>query len=162
MLIMNLQENIRRILREEAENIKSPFIDTKVVDDEGNPLVMYHGGSYSGGEFRGAGWFTTSKDDAKYYAEQNDGILTKAYLIVKNPLYTGHVKHLNIKPTKDMIKSVKKRNLNIKIEDGIISFIEANGGVLIARDIGRDGVIDIYNGEILDVVIFNNNQIILI
>ena len=159
---MNLQENIRRILREEAENIKSPFIDTKVVDDEGNPLVMYHGGSYSGGEFRGAGWFTTSKDDAKYYAKQNYGILTKAYLIVKNPLYTGHVKHLNIKPTKDMIKSVKKRNLNIKIEDGIISFIEANEGVLIALDIGRDGVIDIHNGEILDVVIFNNNQIILL
>jgi hypothetical protein len=159
---MNLQESIRRILMEETENIESSFIDTKVVDDEGNPLVMYHGGSYSGGEFRGAGWFTTSKDDAKYYAEQNDGILTKAYLIVKNPLYTGHVKHLNIKPTKDMIKSVKKRNLNIKIEDGIISFIEANGGVLIARDIGRDGVIDIYNGEILDVVIFNNNQIILL
>ena len=159
---MNLQESIRRILREEAENIKSPFIDTKVVDDEGNPLVMYHGGSYSGGEFRGAGWFTTSKDDAKYYAKQNYGILTKAYLIVKNPLYTGHVKHLNIKPTKDMIKSVKKRNLNIKIEDGIISFIEANGGVLIALDIGRDGVIDIHNGEILDVVIFNNNQIILL
>jgi len=51
---------------------------------------------------------------------------------------------------------------HIKIEDGVISFIEANGGVLIAMDIGCDGVIDIHNGEILDVVVFNNEQIILI
>ncbi len=61
-----------------------------------------------------------------------------------------------------MIKSAKKRNLTIKIEDGYISFIEANAGVLIALDIGKDGVIDIHQGEILDAVIFNNNQIILI
>ena len=161
---MNLQEHIRKVLREETENIEFPFMDTKVIDDEGNPLVMYHGGSYSGGEFKGAGWFTTSKADATYYAKQNHGKVTKAYLIIKNPLYTGHIKHLNIKPTQDMIKSAKKRNYTgfIKIEDGYISFIETNVGVLIARDIGRDGVIDIHQGEILDAVIFNNNQIILI
>jgi hypothetical protein len=159
---MNLQEHIRKVLREETENIEFPFMDTKVIDDEGNPLVMYHGGSYSGGEFKGGGWFTTSKVDATYYAKQNDGIVTKAYLIIKNPLYTGHIKHLNIKQTQDMIKSAKKRNLTIKIEDGNISFIEANAGVLIALDIGKDGVIDIHQGEILDAVIFNNNQIILI
>ncbi len=44
---MNLQEHIRKVLREETENIEFPFMDTKVIDDEGNPLVMYHGGSYS-------------------------------------------------------------------------------------------------------------------
>jgi hypothetical protein len=132
-------------------------IDTKVVDGNGKPLVMYHGGSYSRGEFRGTGWFTVSKQDAKYYAKQNDGILTKAYIIIKNPLYTGKV---NINPTKEMILSINKRNLNIKTEDGVISFIEANEGVLLAQDIGRDGVIDINDGEILDVVIFNSNQVI--
>lgn len=137
-------------------------IDTKVIDSNGNPLIMYHGGSYSGGEFKGAGWFTTSKVDATYYAKQNHGIVTKAYLIVKNPLYTGHIKHLNIKPTQDIMDSVNKRNLRLKIEDGVISFIEANTGVLIALDIGRDGVIDLEDGKILDVVIFDNNQIVLI
>lgn len=148
---------IREYLNESKINV-----DTKVIDSKGNPLIMYHGGSYTGGDFRGAGWFTTSKVDATYYARQNDGRVTKAYLIVKNPLYTGDIKHLNIEPTKDIINSAKKRKLNIKIEDGVISFIEANGGVLIARDIGRDGVIDLVNGEIRDVVIFDNNQIILI
>jgi tRNA U34 2-thiouridine synthase MnmA/TrmU len=152
-----IKTTIREFLNENKKNIK-----TKVVDENGKPLVMYHGGSYTGGEFKGAGWFTTSKKDAKYYAKQNDGIVTKAYLIVNNPLYTGHIKHLNIVPTKEMLESAKKRKLNIKIEDGVISFIEANGGILIARDIGRDGVIDLVDGQILDVVIFDNDQIVLI
>lgn len=144
------------------ENIKN--IDTKVVDKNGKPLLMYHGGSYSGGEFKGAGWFTVSKADAKYYADQSDGNLTKAYLIIKNPLYSGDIKHLNIKITDDILKSAKKRNIlnSVKIDkNNIIEFIETNAAVLIAQDIGRDGVIDLYNGEFLDAVIFNNNQIIL-
>ena len=152
-----IKTTIREFLNENILNI-----NTKVVDKNGKPLVMYHGGSYGGGEFKGAGWFTTSKVDAKYYAKQNNGILTKAYLIVKNPLYTGNIKHLNIEPTEEMLKSAKKRKINIKIEDGVISFIEANNGVLIARDIGRDGIIDLVDGEILDVVIFDNSQIVLI
>jgi len=160
---MNLQEQISRIQSMMGVISEGKInINTKVTDKNGNPLVMYHGGSYGGDEFKGDGWFTTSKVDAKYYAKQNDGIVTKAFLIVKDPLYTGHIKHLNIKPTKQMLQSAKKRKLNIDIEDGVISFIEANAGVLIARDIGRDGVIDLVDGEILDVVIFNNNQIILI
>jgi len=150
---------IREYLNEQQEQLN---INTKIVDKNGKPLVMYHGGSYTSGEFRGAGWFTTSKVDATYYAKQNDGRVTKAYLIVKNPLYTGDIKHLNIKPTEDIINSTKKRNMNLTIENGVIKFIEANNGVLIAQDIGRDGIIDLVDGEILDVVVFDNNQIVLI
>lgn len=142
-------------------NENNPNIDTKV-SKNGKPLIMYHGGSFSGGDFKGAGWFTISKKDANYYAKQSDGNLTKAYLIIKNPLYTGDIKHLNITPTKEMLSSTKKRKLNLSIEDGVISFIEANNGVLIAQDIGCDGVIDLHDGEILDAVVFNNNQIIVL
>ena len=154
---MKLQETIRRILREQFNDI-----DTKVVDENGDPLIMYHGGSYNSGEFRGVAWFTTSKKDATYYAKQNDGVVTKAYLIVKDPLYVGDIKHLNIKPSKDMLDSVKRRDLNIIVQDGIISFIEPNDGVLIAQDINRDGIIDLYKDRIVDVVVFNNSQIIVI
>ena len=157
-------------MREQIDKVKNwkqflnenkPNIDTKV-SKNGKPLIMYHGGSFSGGEFKGAGWFTISKKDANYYAKQSYGNLTKAYLIIKNPLYTGHVKHLNITPTKGILNSIKKRNLNISIEDGIISFIEANNGILIAQDIGCDGVIVLHDGEIVDAVVFNNNQIIVL
>ena len=157
---MKLRKFIATTIREYLNENKAN-IDTKV-SKNGKPLIMYHGGSFSGGEFKGAGWFTVSKKDANYYAKQIDGNLTKAYLIIKNPLYTGHVKHLNITPTKGMLNSIKKRNLNISIEDGIISFIEANNGVLIAQDIGCDGVIDLHDGEILDAIVFNNNQIIVL
>lgn len=153
---MNKVKNWKQFMNE-----NEPNIDTKV-SKNGKPLVMYHGGSFSGGEFKGNGWFTISKKDAIYYAKQNDGNLTKAYLIIKNPLYTGHIKHLGIIPTKEIINSVKKRKLNISIEDGIISFIESNNGVLIARDIGCDGVIDLHDGEILDAVVFDNKQIVVL
>lgn len=134
-------------------------LNTKVVDGEGKPLVMYHGGSYSDGEFRGEGWFTTSKSDAKYYAKQNDGVVTSAYLIVNDPLYTGYIKDLNIKLTKDIVDSITKRNIKLSVENGIITYIEANDGVLIAKDLGKDGVIDLDGGEILDVVVFSGKQI---
>lgn len=158
---MEIRELVSKIIRDRLSENNSK-IDTKVVDKNGNPLAMYHGGSFSGGEFKGAGWFTISKKDAIFYAKQSGGSLTKAFLIIKNPLYTGNIKHLKIKPTKEILNSAKKRNLNIEIEDGVLSFIEANGGVLIAQDISRDGIIDLHNGEIIDAVVFNNNQIIVL
>ena len=156
---MELQDTIRRILREESRFT----IDTKVVDSKGSPLVMYHGGSYTGGEFKGNTWFTSSKTDAKYYAKQNYGVVTKAYLIVNKPLYSGNIRELNIKVTNEIISSIKRRGLTgVLLDENYISFIETNDGVLLANDIGKDGVIDIHNGKILDVVVFDNKQIILI
>jgi hypothetical protein len=151
-----INKTIREYLSENRLNM-----ETKVVDGNNKPLMMYHGGSYSYGEFKGAGWFTTSKEDAEYYAEQNGGDVTEAYLIVKNPLYVGDITHLNMKLTEDILKSLNKRGIDVDVEGDVITFIEANNGVLIAQDIGCDGVIDLYNGKISDVVIFSNNQIIL-
>ena len=163
-----MSEDIRKMI-DKVKNFKEFInenvnIDTKV-QKNGKPLIMYHGGSFSGvDEFKGAGWFTVEKSDAKYYAKQNNGIVTKAYLIIKNPLYTGDVKHLNIPISNDILLSAKKRNIlnSVAVENGIIQFIETNGGVLIAQDIGRDGVIDIHDGDIIDAVVFDNKQIIIL
>lgn len=142
--------------------LKDP-LKTKVVDEFGKPLLMYHGGSYTSGEFRGAGWFTSSKKDATYYAKQNDGSVTKAYLDIKKPLYVGQIEHLNILPTEKLLISAERRRYTIKTnEEGFIKFIEPNVGVLIAQDLDLDGVIDLYQGKIIDAVIFNNKQIILV
>jgi hypothetical protein len=137
------------------------FNGSKVVDNNNNPLLMHHGGSFSGGEFKGNGWFTISKKDAKYYAKQNNGFVTSAFLIIKNPLYSGDIKHLNIKITPEILKTCKKINYNIKTKNDIIQFIEANSAVIIAQNNGYDGVIDIHEKEILDAVIFDNNQLLL-
>jgi len=143
------------------EEINLP--QTKVVDSDGNPLLMYHGGDSFNDSYGGVTWFTSEKTDAAMYAKNNYGTVTSAYLNIKNPLYSGHIEHLKIKPSNDILKSTKKRNIgsSIIIKNGIITFIETNDAVLIAQDIGKDGVIDIENGKILDVIIFNNKQIVL-
>jgi hypothetical protein len=151
-------KSFRQFLTESSDSLK-----TKVVDEFGKPLLMYHGGSYKSGEFLGAGWFTSCKADAQYYAKQNDGSVTKAYLDIKDPLYTGSIEHLKIRPTEELLISAERRRYTIKTnEEGFIKFIEANAGVLIARDLDLDGVIDLHDGKILDAVIFSNNQIILV
>jgi hypothetical protein len=142
---------------------ESVHIDTKV-SENGIPLLMYHGGSFSGGEFKGTAWFTTCEADAEYYAEQNGGDVTKAHLIIKSPLYSGYIKEMGIKISDDIINSATKRGelSSLCVEDGIIQFIESNGAVLIAQDIGRDGVIDITeDGSILDAIVFKNEQILI-
>lgn len=143
------------------EEINLP--QTKVVDSHGNPLLMYHGGDSFNDSYGGVTWFTSEKADAAMYAKNNYGTVTSAYLNIENPLYSGHIAHLKIKPSNDILKSTKKRNIgdSVIIKNGIITFIETNDAVLIAQDIGRDGVIDIENDVILDAIIFNNKQIVL-
>lgn len=112
----------------------NPKNASKVVDENGEPLVVWHGGSFNGqGEFRGFGWFTSNKADAKYYAKTNFGSLTQCFAVINNPFYSGETK------------------------DG---YIETNNAVTLAFKSGRyDGVIDVHNNKILDVVIFKSTQI---
>jgi hypothetical protein len=141
-------------------NFKKWFGNSKVVDNAGDPLVVYHGGTFSGGEFRGKGWFTVSRKDAKYYAKQLGGSVISAYLLVKNPLYSGYISHLNIEADNQILGIAKRKNIVLNVVDNKIIFIETNGAVLIAQDIGKDGVIDLdRSGNILDIVVFNPNQI---
>jgi len=112
-----------------------PANASKVVDENGEPLVMYHGGAFSGhGEFKGVGWFTSVKYDAKHYSKNSGGNnLTTAFLNVKNPFFSG-------------------RQCN--------KFYETNQSIQIAIKKNNDGVIDMVDSkQILDVVVFNSNQI---
>lgn len=71
------------------------FGDSRVVDEQGRPMVVYHG--TAAGEpinkFGGmvyAGWFTPSTDKANVYTrmdeDEQDGAVYPAYLSIKNPL----------------------------------------------------------------------------
>lgn len=108
---------------------------SQIVDKNGDPLVMYHGGGFNGkGEFKGWGWFTSSKYDANHYSKTSGGgNLTAAFLNVRKPFYSG-------------------RQGN--------EFYETNAAVQIAIKKGNDGVIDMMDKvNILDTVVFNSNQI---
>ena len=85
------------------------FRNSKIVDERGEPLVVYHGGfdvlNSRAGSFRrsaagalGAGiYFTPDRSVAEYYAgsqgghaETGGGALTEVYLSIQNPLVVSH------------------------------------------------------------------------
>ena len=75
-----------------TENIRDPefkrwFGNSRVVDFQGKPLIVYHGGSYpsAGPEFKGDTWFTIHVRDAYQYAKSGGNGVTSAYLSVQNP-----------------------------------------------------------------------------
>lgn len=91
-----------------AANFRRWFGDSKLVDEAGNPLVVYHGSKYgTGGEFKpdkgyiGAAFFTDNKDNATKWAQgytpdenniftRNDGDFSgevvEAHISAKKPI----------------------------------------------------------------------------
>ena len=73
----------------ETLQFKSWFGDSKVVDESGKPLVVYHGTNWDGWEFdtENGAFFSEKEDYAEEMAAQRGGSRTvKAYLSIKNPL----------------------------------------------------------------------------
>ena len=80
-------------------NFKKWFGHSKVVDKNGNPLVMYHGSYYDFNEFdknkRGqsgtlaakkAFWFTSSLNHATNFSGGSESLVKPAYLKIENPI----------------------------------------------------------------------------
>jgi len=66
------------------DNFKRWFSGSKVVDDNGNPLIVYHGSPEEFDEFEGSAYFTDDYFNADGYSM--DGIVYEVYLSIKNPL----------------------------------------------------------------------------
>lgn len=80
-----------------SEAFKRWFGDSKVVDESGQPLVVYRGMSVnafnSPNKFNNGSWFSSAKDYAKLYSK-GKGIFKKSkvypvYLSIKKPFYIG-------------------------------------------------------------------------
>ena len=77
---------LSRPRRTDTPAFRKWFGDSKVVDENGAPLVVYHGGSFSGSGVPATPlWSTQSEADAQGYANQLGGDVFKAYLNIKNP-----------------------------------------------------------------------------
>lgn len=127
------------------------FGDSKVVDADGRPLVVYHGTNAKFNVFKqgvAEGWgkgsyFTDNIEDAQDFG----GRVMAVYLNIQNP-YTGDIDTLLNTPT------VKEKGIDVVDESGILvgqAIREAGFDGIIAK--GSNGI----NG--LEVVAFSPNQI---
>lgn len=140
---------------EETENFKRWFGDSKVVDAEGKPLVVYHGtGSdfdvFDSGLRRDDGllFFTTEKGFAQEYAEDSpfvsgDVQVMEVYLSAQNPWDYRNQDHVS-----SLIRGLQKQGVEVEgdylesIEDGDWMALEQGAGnpVNIIREMGHDGI----------------------
>ena len=78
---------------EGVRNFWKWFGDSKVVDDQGRPLVVYHGSPLDFDKFNQNSWFTTDPEDAKTYANMevpgaiNAPAIYPVYLKIVKPKY---------------------------------------------------------------------------
>lgn len=147
---------------EEVRNFWAWFGDSKVVDDQGRPLAVYHGTGKDFSVFEKMGvndaglwgkgfYLSASLDNANSYALRNESgaSIIPAYSEIKNPLIlkTGPDLVTRLPDGRDT-RSLIGQNLDgKKIKE-------------IAIDSGNDGVIQIRpNGAIGDIVAFQPTQI---
>ena len=89
--IGNTNASKNHVKQTETPEFKKWFGDSKVVDADGKPLRVYHGGSAEN-EFRPITFLTEDKEVAKSYAkggrsvEGNGGIVHELYASINNPL----------------------------------------------------------------------------
>jgi hypothetical protein len=151
----------RRTQVDKALEAYPELANTKVVNDDGKPIVVYQGRSKKGlkslmntKEKISQGWFSVNRRVAVQYADMykhlelfdtpekyetisNDeltGEIYKTYLDIKNPMY------VDLNETK-----WNREKENAKIKE--------------AKDNGNDGLIITQNGKNRDFVVFDENQI---
>ena len=136
------------------------FGDSKVVDEQGRPLVVYHGGGanievfdYSRigeqGRSEGAGFeFTQNKDIAEGYAQRHGGGFYAVYLTIRNPIRDIEQKTLT---EEQKLSFLEKVNEKVNADEEYVS--EMGEDSVFSDYMGIYGALDaIENDTDLDVV----------
>lgn len=126
----------------QTPEFKRWFGNSKVVDKDGNPLVMYHGtpapvfnkfghvdNHQGGGNWQsGPGfYFTTNPDSASGYSHRGRsqvGSVYPVYLSIQKPIevpWSGGFNDIDIPLTRRQVEKIFKQSPNIKDPDGAIS-----------------------------------------
>lgn len=148
MSLTNTDEEIIEVFRGrefdqtdiESDNFKEWFGDSKVVDDNGKPLVVYHGTGTKIEEFSfdftgqgndqvGSGfYFTTSEDQAKGYSTrtiddkpklggQDSPNVVEVYLSIQNPLDSNEVGSVSEDQVREILKYAPQDHLEDALWD---------------------------------------------
>lgn len=176
--LSEVTNNIDSLGRELTTEQTDFFKDSKVVDADGNLLVMYHGtradfntfdmnksGQNYEGDWSAFGrgfYFTPNQEAANDFSsaaiEGNSKNVKEVYLNITKPFYT----ETNYSETLSNLK--EKYNIDdTTLNKGyrLIEFLNQNGydSTKVLQELGYDGVIDSYNGKIEEAVAFKPNQI---
>ena len=145
------------------------FGDSKVVDENGNPLVVYHGTNKIFDKFRkgksgylgGGIYLTNEKYKAKRYTNYPDDIM-QLYASIKNPLYVNTIKLaqeiLYTIYGSDKIYNNRLHRLQQKMDGLLDTQIINKKDIIKLQDLGYDGIIWNVYGE-LEINVFNPSQI---
>jgi len=155
------------------------FRASKIVDANGEPLVVYHGGfdvlNSRAGAFRrsasgalGAGiYFTPDRSVAEYYAgsqgghaETGGGALTEVYLSIQNPLVVDHTRGYDPAIEALVLLGEPRARAEAKVERAR----ERSGDVgktieTAAVKADYDGIIHSIDGEVYEIVAFQPGQV---
>jgi hypothetical protein len=141
------------------DNFYNWFGKSKVVDDNGNPLITYHGtdnefkefqyrmiGTHGTGEGKGF-YFTDQEDVAKGYVNKEGGKLIQAYLKIEKPL--NYTKKTITKP--QLAKFINKLD-----KDGTGNFLSNIG------DVNHEGYNNLLRKAVNDEFEYNDTDVDMI
>lgn len=141
-------------LQTDTPEFKKWFGDSKVVDGDGKPLIVYHGTTKSFNEFNttdfGAllgkgGYFTADQADAKQYSGGGKRIVS-AYLSIKNPYYVKSA--MEVVPSRGDMLSDGYDGVVYNNEDGSIKWAVAHNPNQIKSATDNTGAFDPNNNDI--------------
>ena len=87
--LININTKNRQAQQTESPEFKAWFGNSKVVNPDGSPKVVYHGttgGAYN--EFRVPAWFDEGLEVPEEIASGEGGVISSVYLSIKNPYIT--------------------------------------------------------------------------
>jgi hypothetical protein len=154
------------------EEVKKVIPETKIVDESGNPQLMYHGTREDFDEFspgtRGAVFATPDPNFTKMYAGETlggyveGGNVRPVYIDAKNPFDYENPKHIS-----SVVKWIKENNpdfqdiaesIGDKVKDGFYYTIERPVVQDAIRNLGFDGFY-VNEGDVKNIAVFDPRQI---
>lgn len=149
----------------QSTQFKNWFNQSKIVDKNGEPLIVYHGTNRNINKFRkgssgylGSGmYFTSDKNRADHYARENySNIVLPVYLKMENPLVLT-----SVDGTKELLNKIHgsdKQYEKRKKKQDFDTHIVTNGDINRLLKKGYDGIIWFAGGEV-EFVVYTPNQI---
>lgn len=154
-----------------SEQQRKYFQSSKIVDDSGKLLPVYHGSNEYGeitvfkkgktGYLGGGIYLTTDKQYAQRYANKNgyEGRIYEAYLNVTNPLTVT-----SVDPAKEILRAVYGSDrvyANRTANQGSAMHLITSADINKLRAKGYDGIVWNYGGS-KEISVFDSNQIKLV